>query len=42
MVNTYNVVPDNIMITFLCEELDGKASHIAHSVCATLFTTSRA
>lgn len=41
-MNTYNVVPYNIMITLLCEEFDRKASHIADSVCATLFTSSGA
>jgi hypothetical protein len=37
-----NMVPYNIVITFLREELDRKASHIADGVCTTLFTASSA
>jgi hypothetical protein len=36
------MVPDNIMITFLSEELDRKASNIADSICTALFTSSGA
>ena len=41
-VNTYNMVPYNIVIAFLREEFDRKASHIADGVCATLLTASSA
>lgn len=37
---TYNMVPDNVIVSFLCEELDRETSNIANSIGAALLTTS--
>lgn len=34
------MVPDNIVVSFLCEELDRETSDIANSIGAALLTTS--
>jgi hypothetical protein len=39
---TYNVVPHNVVIAFLREELDREASHVPNRVCAALFSASSA
>jgi hypothetical protein len=34
------MVPDNVIVSFLCEELDRETSNIANSIGAALLTTS--
>lgn len=39
-IGTYNMVPDNVIVSFLSEELDREASDIANSIGAALLTAS--
>lgn len=39
-IETYNMVPDNVVVSFLSKELDRETSDIANSIGAALLTTS--